>query len=379
MTLVELMVALVISSIIVFFLFSIQTRMTRAYQGQGTVSEINQNLRAAKQMLIDDIRMAGFGLGNTGYVSASPDIEDLPGVATAAGLMVSNDAFGDGNDSFRIFYTDANLNIRIVPYDETPPGIRPGQVFADTVDPPPPFANNEPAVIVTKSASCLIAVTGTNPNKVIFNPSGRPYNAAPQNPHCQAVFDAFGAGESASIQRFVSRSYRIDPNRPTEGYLQMSPSGEVAVNDWIDMGVGFTNLQLATRYFESGDGFDADGDGDPERDWYSGDNQANPDPTGVRPADAVLIQVSLSIEGRSPYGTRGAAASTVTPAFIDITNPDNNSVGDWGQSCPSSATNPCGVDLANTPDASRPARYVGEYIYRYTSSTVDLRNMGVGQ
>tara|TARA_R110002096_G_scaffold299503_5_gene494105 strand:+ start:12799 stop:13968 length:1170 start_codon:yes stop_codon:yes gene_type:complete len=375
MTLVELMVAMVISSIVVFFLFSIQTRMSRAYQGQGTVAEINQNLQAAKQQLVTDIRMAGFGFGGTGDVGVSTALEDdATSPLLSAGFLVSNNAYLDGNDSFRVMYADPIIDILI---DNIPNS----RVFVDTVEPAEPFEDDEPVILMSRSAACLVAVTGTNPNKVLINPSGAPYNQAPKNKHCDDLWAAYDAGEPVSITRFVARSYRIDPNRPLEGYLQMSPSGEVTADDWIDIGVGFTNLQIATRYFEPGDATDRDGDGDPERDWYSSGNQVAGDPS--RPGNAVLIQASISIEARSPFGTRGSAASSTTPAFTDLANVNNNSRGDWGQACPGAATNPCGLHLSVTPDGSRTAplfnRYVGEFIYRSTSSIVDLRNMGIGQ
>ena len=367
MTLVELMVAMVISSIVVFFLFSIQTRMSRAYQGQGTVAEINQNLQAAKQQLVTDIRMAGFGFGGTGNVGVSTALEDdAASPLLSAGFLVSNNAYLDGNDSFRVMYADPIVDIVI---DNIPTS----RDFVDTVEPATPFEDDEPVILMSRSAACLVAVTGTNPNKVLINPSGAPYNHSPKNEHCQDLWDAYDAGEPVSITRFVARSYRIDPNRPLEGYLQMHPTGEATADDWIDIGVGFTNLQIATRYFEPGDVLDLDGDGDAERDWYSGENQE------TLPSTAVLIQASISSEARSPFGTRGSAASSTTPAYTDLANVTNNSRGDWGVDCTPAATSPCGVHLAVTPDGSRPARYVGEFIYRSTSSIVDLRNMGVGQ
>ncbi len=362
MTLVELMVAMVISSIVIFFLFSIQTRMSRAYQGQGTVSEINQNLQAAKQQLVTDIRMAGFGFGGNGVIGVASGVDASN---QFLGFEVTNDAFGDGNDSFRVLRADSSLDTVVT--------FGPSRVFVDAVDSRPPLTIGEPLVLMSRSGACLVEVTGTAGTKRInINPSGA-LNEAPQNLHCAPV----DSGDPVTIARFSRVSYRIDPNRPQEGYLQMSPSGEMVADDWVDQGVGFTNLQIATRYFENGDVTDLDGDGDPERDWYSGDNQAPGDPS--RPANAVLIQASISIEARSPFGTRGSAASSTTPAYIDMANVNNNARGDWGQDCTGAATNPCGIYLATTPDASRPARYVGEFIYRSTSSIVDLRNMGVGQ
>ncbi|MBL4633329.1 MAG: prepilin-type N-terminal cleavage/methylation domain-containing protein [Kofleriaceae bacterium] len=389
-TLVELMIAMIISSIVVFFLFTIQSRMSQAYNGQGTVSEITQNLQAARQMLVRDIRMAGYGLGD-GTVSAVSAFDptatvDGDGNISLPGFTVNNNANGDGNDSFRLLFANSEDDIFILGYT---PGAG-AKVWFDYDTPDgsdPGFSVNDTLIISGRNDSCIISITlitlGT-PSRVHFSNTGA-FNSA-QNNHCD---DAL-SGTSIKVSRLSSRSYRIDPIRKVEGYLQMSPSGEVVANDWVDMGVGFTNLQIATRYFNNTPPttLDPDGDGDNDRDWYSSGNQATYDPltpavTDPRQDDAVLIQVSLSLEGRGAFGSKGSVPSITTPAFIDMANPDHNSIGDWGQTCASAPAgqNPCGIHLALVPDASRTGvfeRYQGEHVYRYIKATIDLRNMGVG-
>ncbi len=386
-TLVELMIAMIISSIVVFFLFTIQSRMSQAYNGQGTVSEITQNLQAARQMLVRDIRMAGYGFGD-GSVSALPAF-DLTAVVDSGqisldGFTVNNDANLDGNDSFRLLFANVDEDIFMTAHTpgsganvwfeyDTPDGSDPGFSVGDTI------------VISGISDSCIISITSITlaTKRVNFSASGA-FNDA-QNDHCD---DAL-SGTSIKVSRLISRSYRIDPTRPGQGYLQMSPSGEAVANDWVDMGVGFTNLQIATRYYEKDDTtIDSDGDGDTKRDWYSSNNQATVDPTAganKRPDNAVLLQVSLSLEGRGAFGSKGSVPSITTPAFMDPdpTYREHNSIGDWGQTCATAPAgqNPCGIHLAIVPDSSRTGiyeRYKGEYIYRYIKATIDLRNMGIG-
>lgn len=369
-TLIELMVAMTVSSILIYFVFSTQARMTNAFRGQTGVSEVNQNLRAARQYVLSEIRMAGYGLGTaTGGIGVAPGID---ATELRQGLVVHNNMNGDGNDGITIMYADSTAEVIITDI---------GPVFARTAEPPPAFADNEPVIMAARTASCLIAVTNTNPNQIHFNPNtgGAPYNQAPQNRHCDEVRAALSAGEPVTIRRAVRRSYRIDPTR-IEGYLQVSASGGLVAGDWADLAVGFTNLQFASRYFEDGDLVDVDLDGDPERDWYSSDNQTDPDATAVRPAGAQLVQVSVSVEARSPLGAQGATASSATKAFVMLPLVAYNRLGDWGAPCPLQAnTNPCGVDLANLDDASRPERYQGQNIYRSSTTLVDLRNMGVGR
>lgn len=342
--------------------------MSSAYRGQGTVSEINQNLQAARQMLVSDIRMAGFGLApGTGSVDVAVAVD---ATLLLDGFSIQNDANGDGNDSFRLVYSRSTENISVTNLDTV-------SLDYTSPDGTPTIPVGTPIVIATQTAACLVSVTAIDATKIYFG-ADAPFNPSSAT-QCAVVDASVSGGQIASVQTVVIHSYRIDPTRPTAGYLQMSPSGEIIADDWVDMGVGFTNLQIASRYFEAGDGVDVDGDGDPLRDWYSTDNQANPDPSFIRPITATLIQVSLSIEGRGAYGTVGASSSQTTPAFVDMGNVDNNPIGDWGQVCAGAATSPCGIHLSVTADASRPARYRGEHVYRYTRSTIDLRNLGIGQ
>lgn len=385
-TLVELMISLVISSIIVFFLFTIQGRMSSAFRGQGTVSEINQNLRAARQMLVRDIRMAGYGLSTLGKVYASTAIAGAGGVTL--GLVVTNNAVvADGDDNFRSFYADSSL--------EVPTSISTGSgSFQATTLTASPFAIGDLVVVAGTMASgdraaCIGQISAVTPSAlgsvldfaVIPGSSFNEANGAQCDPLASG-----GAGEvssSISVRRLVARAYRLVPTatEATAGYLQMSATGGV-LDDWQNMGAGFTNLQIATRYKDVASATDEDFDGDNLIDWYSGNNQTTMETSLVADttnANIALLQASISIEGRSPFGTKDAVASFGTTAFAVDTQINNNYLGDWSSVCSAPNLAFCGVDLANLADGARPIRYRGEYIYRYSTSVVDLRNMGVGQ
>jgi prepilin-type N-terminal cleavage/methylation domain-containing protein len=59
-TLIELLVALVISGIIVAAIYRLFVAQTRSYTVQDQVAEVQQNVRNAVELLVRDIRMAGF-------------------------------------------------------------------------------------------------------------------------------------------------------------------------------------------------------------------------------------------------------------------------------------------------------------------------------
>ncbi len=59
-TLIELLIALVIGAIIVGGIYRVYIAQTRAYTVQDQVIEVQQNIRSAMEILLRDIRMAGY-------------------------------------------------------------------------------------------------------------------------------------------------------------------------------------------------------------------------------------------------------------------------------------------------------------------------------
>lgn len=59
-TLIELLVALIISGIAIAGIYRLFITQTRAYTVQDQVAEVQQNVRSAMEILLRDIRMAGF-------------------------------------------------------------------------------------------------------------------------------------------------------------------------------------------------------------------------------------------------------------------------------------------------------------------------------
>ena len=67
-TLVELALTLLLSAIISATIFIAYLAQNRVYSSQDAVAEMQQNVRAAITMLIDDIRMAGYDINKSGSV-----------------------------------------------------------------------------------------------------------------------------------------------------------------------------------------------------------------------------------------------------------------------------------------------------------------------
>lgn len=118
-TLVELMMTLAISGIVAASVYTAYISQQRVYLAQDQVAEMQQNLRAAINLMASEMRMAGFdptGTADSGIVQATAarfnftqDITDNLGTATEGdgilgdpgeditfGFSNANDANGDG-------------------------------------------------------------------------------------------------------------------------------------------------------------------------------------------------------------------------------------------------------------------------------------------
>lgn len=370
-TLIELMIGMLLSAIIVVFVFAASGKMATAYQTQNQITDVQDTLRSVSALIAGDLRQAGF-LTSDGFRTAA---WGTPTTVVPA-LSIDNNAGGIGPDSINIYYADASASGRVVSMDSA------NRQYAD-VEHPDGFAAGDMAVLVNGQVekdsssgavigvaytSCVVKVTAIDsgdPARFHFTSDGG-LNTS-DNSQCTEVSTILSGGGSSStaIYRFVGRSYRIDPSRRDDGVLQGSLTGGLVANDWTDLAVGVSNLQFATRYYEpNSTGADPDGDGDDTHNWYSADNQETTDPTGTRTAGAIPDEVSVSLESRTTSLVNGITSATSAP-LSDSAHPDNNSLGDWPA-----------VQLAGVADADRPDGYTGDHVYRWNTVSIELRNMG---
>lgn len=396
LTLIELMIAMLISSILVGFMFGTYTRMSTAYRSQTSISEVQQRLRLAKEMIVRDMRPAGNLLAqgfavNPAVDTAAPTMDlrnPVPPVFTQTGG-------GSTPDMISVFYADTTIGTVITNrISDTLVDVRNAALF----DGNPTFqGGNWLAVIIrpydittppygTGYRACVVEITNVGFNQLFFDTStGTEYNSA-TNGHCDfpdpppsgPVTSIIEAG--SLIYAFGARGYRIDPNPAnlTAGVLQRSLTGGMPATGqmilrlrpdiWTDIGLGFTDLQVARRYIEEGDITDSDlepdenGNFNPALDWFSGPD-ADPPPAGVTlPIDtALLTEIGISLTARTIRETAGAGSQT-TPALTEgVLN--HNAIGDS-----------LAIPLASVPVFLRPLGHQGNYIYRSTSVRIDIRN-----
>ena len=449
-TLVELMVAMVIASILIALIFAVYTRMSVAYQAQNRITEIMQNLRAGQERIIRELRMVGDQLPQPDYRPTADDDRRFFDNTYATGKSLTmqrasdvnfngisiagtEDPFGHGAgapiqpiyitngggtqpDQVRFFYADRGVAAKIV---ETPTFVVTDPMVLtlvdhntiDTVSPVDQFEDGDFVVLVnstqeeismdvtgdsvpdvfetTAYEACLLRISTRDNtptvNTITFASGTSLHNASNTLAtggaaihHCEDVLRQHNAdmGRPAAaradtmLYRLVGRAYRIDPARREVGVLQVSESGELVPNDWQDLGIGFTNLQFATQWFENGDPNNQDGDllGDLNFEWYSGENQEFLDtsvPIGQqRPQTAVMVRINMSLETRSFSQVDGVPTSSI-PGYIGP-DPDNNLRGD-------------SPTISLSPTLPADARYSAPNIYRWITTSIDFRNMGRGR
>lgn len=379
-TLLELMISLVVASLLVAMILSIFGRMSLGYRTQQQVAQLQSLLGAARTRITDDLKQAGFQLSEGFFIGNDTSLHQP--------IVITNSATGP--DTIAAFYADATAQAKITAFTGAATTASP--LSAATIDSNAatssqvtntvPFAVGDVVVLVNSTTitgvvnpttdaklvqyrACTLAITaitGTTPATITFGqvtPWGKTANV-----HCATVVAGHTTSNPTMMYRFVGRGYRIDPTRTADGVLQVSPSGGLVNTDWQDLGYGFTDLQVASQMYEKADTTDtADPDTDPERDWYSGPEQATYTAALAATSPAYttfgsfrpILQLGVSLVARTDRDIEGITTAA-TPALIDATRTNYNQIGD------------------------RPSEAVTvNRIYRYTTFQLDLRNMGVGR
>jgi len=386
-TLIELMVALVVSSLLVGMILAIFSRMSLAYRGQQQIAGVQQVLAAARATIELDAKQAGFAMAQ-GFKFANDPTNVQPPV------QITNS--NTGPDRIAFFYADPSTQAVVTAvvgvWDERPTvtvdfttGFAPGDlVVLSTADPllPNPIDSND-AMLVSYDACVLrIApggVVGTAGGTITFETS--PPWGLPDSSHCTRPLSPPPPPPSPTIQapmlyKFVAHAYRIDPDParaaigPLQGSLVSGGLLHSAADSWTDLAYGFTDIQTALQVYEPGADDTPDPDNDPDRNWYSSGKQDTlttpfPRPPSPPPPPPVnsLLQISISLVARTDRDVEGIATAA-TPQLINPAIPNNNTIGDH----PS-------VPL---PSPTDPALQ-GSRIYRHTTFQVDFRNLGVGR
>jgi prepilin-type N-terminal cleavage/methylation domain-containing protein len=354
-TLVELMVAIALSGVVIGFVFQIHNQMVGALRGQANLSEVVEGVTAAREMIARELRLAGMGFPPSGVQFGSTDEVDV-----WHGVEAINDADGAGPndvvDQLSIQRVDGDITL--TPAIDNGSGVSWSFAVVDADD--KGFAVGVPFLLYNtfSNRACAPVPTTVDPSGITVDGAAFTTGACKNFPITN--------GDTENVAKIRRIAFRLDPNatRLEMGVLQRSMNGAA----WEDIGIGFSNFQVAMRFFND-DVNDDDADGDPQRDWYSSENMEAAN--FGRPLTGVPLQVTFSIEGRN-LRPLDNLASSATPAYTDPVRPDNNALGDFGQSCVGAQYDPCGVpDLTST---TLPRYTYPNHVYRSTTTTVYLRS-----
>jgi len=401
LSLVELMVAMGLAGVVSGLVLSIYSRSAVSYQTQTRVAELQGTVRSATDLLARDIRQTGFSTKQLSYWNGSA-------VVAVDGIRVDNSADALGSDTVTLVTASGASNMD--PFGAAAVFVScngagcSANKFMATLSAPPLAVNN--TIIATDSAgnSCVSCVTkvdivgatsggasGGSGGSSGWTDTGQRFETKTGGGSATAACKAMNQGSNAqcaglsygpgttfqqvnllAMPTFFYRTYRIHPT-DARGRLQiclLNPATACTndtnpATDWTDLALGFVDLQIALRVYD-GDGTDQDGDGQNGYDWFSGNNMETVMTVGE------IVAMKFSLVGRSL-----SEVETVVPASGRA--PDLGVTVACAQpNCYNRIGDHVGIALPNNVSTSR--YYSGSatrerHVYRYSSVTIDLRNM----
>ncbi len=360
-TLIELMIAMLISTLLVSMILAIFMRTSLAYRSQQQVASVQQVLTSARAMFEFDAKMAGLQMSQ-GVKVASDSLKHSPVEITNSSSAPDEIAFFYGDPSVQALVTNG-VTPTTVAVDSSAGFAANDLVLLSTADvtttsnPISPTTDAKLAIF----DACVLKIASLTSTSITFVTTAPWGNST--NSHCSAT-----TANKTMVYKFVAHAYRIDQTtaRKPDGVLQMSATGDLApsLNDWQDYAFGFTDIQVATRFFDQNGVDTTDPDTDGDRDWYSSTSQGTMTaPIAYAAAFTPPIELTISLVARSDRDVEGVSTAA-TPTLTVSGNTANNMIGDRA-----SITLPSGSDTA----------LQGNRVYRYTTFQIDLRNIGVGR
>ncbi|HMG55293.1 MAG TPA: prepilin-type N-terminal cleavage/methylation domain-containing protein [Kofleriaceae bacterium] len=364
-TLIELMIALLVSSLLVGMILAIFSRMSLAYRGQQQIAGLQQVLAAARATIELDAKQAGLGMPQ-GFKAAM-----VPVNQSWSPVRVTNAS--NNPDQIAFFYADTSVQAVLtgvafpnLTVDQTA-GFGPGLAVLSTVSTVSSPVTGEPDI--ASYDACIVWINSAAGTNIVLN-AGPPWGQT-GFPFCTNL-----TPNRTMVYRLVAHAYRIDittPARAALGVLQQSATGGLlGVNEqWLELAYGFSDIQTALQVEDPG-GVDLDLDGFTNRNWYSGALQGNVSSTIPAPAGTTLLAMTISLVAHTDRNIEGIATAA-TPNLIGLNpqNPANPPIIDNNQ-------------LGDRPSTALPAvpadpLLPGSMIYRYATFQVDFRNLGIGQ
>jgi prepilin-type N-terminal cleavage/methylation domain-containing protein len=405
-TLIELVVAMALSSVVMIFLFGVHYQTSESLRGFAKAGEHTDGIIAARDMISDSVRSAGRYLPaaglrvslNAGTANWAASLEDFVQCQPSAttGVCASSPTYklirqvsarNGGPGATPLDNSDQLFIIRgktepVAGFPSTA-----GQlIFTSATAGAAAFAASNGLVAVVSSTGTFGCVVQLGPQVAASSPraaltaaqlasaiaytisSSHPVNAG------MAAADCGLDQANVSVVPLESEWFGLDASNDQLRFT--NDLGQINAATSSVLGVGFTNLQFAIRFNEPSDATatcsgvpnscDGDVDGDKLRDWYSGNQGSDKSlsnignlsgsPRAGRPADGVPIAVGVTIERRSRIISGVSSLATAALARQGVAGQPgqkfNNSFGDflYNGPCPAGGPSPCGTSLMVASD-----------------------------
>jgi type IV pilus assembly protein PilW len=230
-TLVELLVAMSLSGIIVSAVYSLFIHQNKSFIVQGQVTETQQNLRGALEIMGLDIKMAGFGFSTTGTASYynGSGIVSLKAVDTTGRNSTS------GPDSIQISYGDNALKSKLT---------APMATHSDPllVENTAGFQVNDIILISDGTNASLLQITGINALQLLHaSVSGN------LNPPAGMFFFPRTYVIGSWVYKLKKVTYQITNANPTHPRLEVNWAGSWTGGTFQSLAEDIEDLQIAYR------------------------------------------------------------------------------------------------------------------------------------
>lgn len=269
-TLLEIMIAVSIASVVMLFIFNIQFRMQDSYGVQSKVSDLQFTLQSVQSMIDREAKQAGYLFPNGFRTDFNGDLDgdgtlDFPfGLRTGGELNAGVQVFDGGTnapDQVRFFTANSDMTQRIGTITCTSADT----TFTTVMDDGSATTNSifpaNSLVLVTNSkfdpdddpGTLPLSVTEACMGRVVVVSTTSFRFIADATPACSFVCaNHADAGTNAVTRAYQFRAagYRVMPvniGGATEGVLQRSPTGGMG-NDWQDIALGFIDYQVRVSY-----------------------------------------------------------------------------------------------------------------------------------
>jgi len=111
-TLIELLIAMSIGTLVMATVTNVFISQKRAYHAQEQVNEMQQNVRAALDLMTRDIKMAGYDPTGGAFTDGIPSLAALRILADSNGDGDIDDNPADANEDITYSFDFANLRIQ---------------------------------------------------------------------------------------------------------------------------------------------------------------------------------------------------------------------------------------------------------------------------